>query len=62
MRGLEDLVAVEVRDRDLGRRDQVEVVAVTTYIWSSLSGIWPVPRAESLLTTTAARPRSCRSR
>ena len=25
--GLEDLVAVEVRDRDLGRRDQVQVVA-----------------------------------
>ena len=25
--GLEDLVAVEVRDRDLGRRDQVQLVA-----------------------------------
>ena len=28
---------------------------VTTYIWSSLSGIWPVPRALSSLTTTGGQ-------
>src|SRR6059036_3658569 len=30
---------------------------VTTYIWSSLSGIWPVPVADAVLTTAGVQIR-----
>jgi len=52
---VEDLVAVEVGDRDFDVGIRYRSSRVTTYIWSSLSGIWPVPVADTALTTAGGQ-------
>ena len=46
---------MEIGHRDLGRRDQVEVVACHDVHLVFLSGIWPVPRADSALETAGGQ-------